>query len=30
VFAKDSPDLQARRDYTEMRSAIEKLLEERP
>ncbi len=30
VFAKDSPDAQARRDYAEMRSAIEKLLEERP
>jgi peroxiredoxin len=30
VFAKDSPDPQARRDYAEMRSAIEKLLEERP
>ncbi len=30
VFAKDSPDAQARRDYAEMRSAIEKLLKERP
>jgi peroxiredoxin len=30
VFAKDSPDPQARRDYAEIRSAIEKLLEERP
>jgi hypothetical protein len=30
VFAKDSPDPQARRDYAEMREAIEKLLEERP
>jgi len=30
VFAKDSPEPQARRDYAEMRSAIEKLLEERP
>jgi peroxiredoxin len=30
VFAKDSTDLQARRDYAEMRAAIEKLLEERP
>jgi len=30
VFAKDSPDPQARRDYAQMRSAIEKLLAERP
>lgn len=30
VFAKNSPDPRARHDYTEMRSAIEKLLEERP
>ena len=30
AFAKGSPDREARRDYVEMRSAIEKLLEERP
>ena len=30
VFAKDSPDREARRDYAEMRSTIEKLLGERP
>ena len=30
VFAKGSPDREARRDYAEMRSAIENLLEERP
>jgi peroxiredoxin len=29
VFAKDSPDPQARRDYDEMRAAVEKLLEEK-
>lgn len=29
VFAKDSPDPQARRDYDEMRAAVERLLEEK-